>query len=91
MEPISLFCVDVKTWDIPRHKVKSLVKPTYFFLLLPLIVWISLGLRINMPFLKRPICPVGAEPEPEDVVFWSLEEERHGRKEDGDLSQWHEG
>lgn len=43
--------------------------PSHF---LPLIFWISLELRISMPFLKRPIWPVGAAPKPEDGVFLSL-------------------
>lgn len=43
--------------------------PSHF---LPLIFWISLELRISMPFLKRPIWPVGAAPKPEVAVFLSL-------------------
>lgn len=46
----------------------------YLPLFEPLIFWISLELRINMPFLKRPTCPEGPEPDPDvDCLFLSLE------------------
>lgn len=54
-------------------------KHEHFYLpnLLPLIFWISLELRISIPFLKRPTWPVGAFFKAEDVeacFFLSLVE-----------------
>lgn len=43
---------------------------TYFVLFEPLIFWISLGLKISIPFLKRPTCPERAELDPEATFFF---------------------
>lgn len=58
-----------QTHTLAWNQVEEAKWTSYFYLavLLPLILWISLELRISMPFLKRPTWPVGAFPAEEDV------------------------